>query len=316
MIQNVLQLIEKLVEKEKKIIDSFPEVKHPGTIGDMYENLTKKMVEYITAQDISTFDIRVVDGFIKGKDGLSQQIDCMIVQGEGTRLPNTNHYIYPIKDVIAVIEVKKSLHSAEIKDSYEKFISMTKSFTPYIPSFNNDEVYGTLRVLTGRSIIEDASLLSEQDTILFHSIRTMYLLPLKIALGYDGFRSQKNLNKAFVDYLKEIGSFKQHYGAVSIPDLIISGNYALFKHNFLPITTQIGRPIKDAFILLSEKHPDESPLLYLIMMIYSKMQLIYNLPVSIWEGVPDAMPARPFLCTRLKKIGDLWGWEYVCSPEY
>ena len=291
MIQNVLQLIEKLVEKEKKIIDSFPEVKHPGTIGD----LTKKMVEYITAQDISTFDIRVVDGFIKGKEDLSQQLDCMIVQGEGTQLPNTNHYIYPIKDVIAVIEVKKSLHSAEIKDSYEKFISMTKSFTPYIPSFNNDEVYGTLRVLTGRSIIEDASLLSEQDTILFHSIRTMYLLPLKIALGYDGFRSQKNLNKAFVDYLKEIGSFKQHYGAVSIPDLIISGNYALFKHNFLPITTQIGRPIKDAFILLSEKHPE---------------------PVSIWEGVPDAMPARPFLCTRLKKIGDLWGWEYISSPEY
>lgn len=316
MIQNILQIIEKLVEREKKIIEGFPEVKHPGTIGDMYEGLTQKIIKAIAAQDIATLDIRVVDGFIKGANGLSKQLDCMIVRGEGTQLPNTNHYIYPIKDVIAVIEVKKSLYSAEIKDSYEKFISMTESFTPYIPPFNNDEVYGTLRALTGHSIIEDESQLSEQDTVLFHAIRTMYLLPLKIALGYDGFQSQKKLNKAFVDYLREIGSFKKHYGAVSIPDLIIPGNYALFKHNFMPFQTQIGFPINDAFILLSEKHPDASPLLYLIMMIYSKMQLIYNLPESIWDGISDIVSARPFLSTSLKKIDGLWGWEYVCSPEY
>ncbi|WP_413227377.1 DUF6602 domain-containing protein [Bacillus altitudinis] len=54
------------------------------------------------------FDLRVVSGQIinKNKD-ISSQIDCMIVEGEGRQIPNTNDFIYDISQVIAVIEVKK-----------------------------------------------------------------------------------------------------------------------------------------------------------------------------------------------------------------
>lgn len=77
-------------------------------IGGMYEGLTKEIVEK------SLFDgmnLRVVSGKITNQvDGkLSDQIDCMVVIGNGTKLPYSGDYIYDIDQVIMVIEVKKNL---------------------------------------------------------------------------------------------------------------------------------------------------------------------------------------------------------------
>jgi len=65
--------------------------------------------------------IDVVSGFIRGKDKkLSKQIDTMVVFGKGERIPRTPLYIWDIENVIAVVEVKKSINKREMFDAYQK----------------------------------------------------------------------------------------------------------------------------------------------------------------------------------------------------
>jgi hypothetical protein len=48
---------------------------------------------------------------------LSRQIDVMVVHGDGERIPHTDHWIYPVNKVIAVIEVKKSPYKKDLADA-------------------------------------------------------------------------------------------------------------------------------------------------------------------------------------------------------
>jgi hypothetical protein len=64
-------------------------------------------------------DLRVVDGKITNASGkLSDQIDCMLVHGDGVAIPYTSSHIYPIERVLAVVEVKKTLYSSGLEDAY------------------------------------------------------------------------------------------------------------------------------------------------------------------------------------------------------
>lgn len=74
------------------------------------------------------FDLKVCSGFIENSDKeVSKQIDCMIVTGEGKKIPYTNDYIYDIHQVIAVIEVKKDLFSRTLESAYMNLLSVKKS---------------------------------------------------------------------------------------------------------------------------------------------------------------------------------------------
>ena len=83
--------------------------------GDRYEGLTSNLL------DRAVFDgpdLRVVDGKITNASGkLSDQIDCMLVHGEGTPIPYTTSFIYRIGQVLAVVEVKKTLYSTKFDDA-------------------------------------------------------------------------------------------------------------------------------------------------------------------------------------------------------
>jgi hypothetical protein len=80
-------------------------------------------VEVLSASIPIELNLRVVSGFITNSDGeLSDQIDCMLVQGEGERIPYTDDFKYNIDNVIAVIEVKKNLYSKEIESAYENLL--------------------------------------------------------------------------------------------------------------------------------------------------------------------------------------------------
>jgi hypothetical protein len=92
-------LLDELFSREQESLAKH-QVKHGPTIGDMYEGLTQKGLR----QNLPAA-FKVVSGFARTADGtISNQIDCMVVVGEGEPVPNTHRWIYPVDRVIAVVE--------------------------------------------------------------------------------------------------------------------------------------------------------------------------------------------------------------------
>lgn len=117
MISDMASLLKAFLDTEAlKIAEQG--ITHGPTIGDMYEGLAR---ETLSRTIPGGLDIRVVKGFIESVNGsLSSQIDCMIVTGEGRQLPHTDSYVWPIGDVLVVIEIKKNLYGKELRSSFEK----------------------------------------------------------------------------------------------------------------------------------------------------------------------------------------------------
>ena len=117
MIKTIADLLRELMVKEAAELDEEP-VNHGPTIGAMYEGLARDILDRAIPAEL---DVRVVDGFIEGVDGiLSPQIDAMIVTGEGRQIPYTSNFVWPIADVIAVFEVKKTLYADDLADAFGK----------------------------------------------------------------------------------------------------------------------------------------------------------------------------------------------------
>lgn len=106
MITNITDLLRDLMVKETENVDA-QTISHGPTIGDMYEGLARDLLDRAIPADL---DVRVVDGFVEGVDGkLSPHMDAIIVTGVGKPLPYTDHFVWPIHDVIAVFLSQKNI---------------------------------------------------------------------------------------------------------------------------------------------------------------------------------------------------------------
>lgn len=109
MIVTISDFLQSVMNKEKELIKKYEIVRHGPTIGDMYEGLTSDLLNKAIFEGL---DVRIASGKIKNKEGeFSNEIDCMIVEGEGERIPYTDKYIYDMTQVIAVLEIKKTYTS-------------------------------------------------------------------------------------------------------------------------------------------------------------------------------------------------------------
>jgi hypothetical protein len=100
-ISTVADLLEAFRKKELQLLDR-QNIPHAPTIGRMYEGLTREILEMTFPEGL---DLKVESGFITNDRGdLSKQIDCMLVEGEGERIPHTDNYRYHIKNVVAVVQ--------------------------------------------------------------------------------------------------------------------------------------------------------------------------------------------------------------------
>ncbi|MBK8392045.1 MAG: hypothetical protein IPL23_23470 [Saprospiraceae bacterium] len=103
--------IEKIEADEKDVV-------HRPTIGNIFEGLTSNILDKAIFKD---FNLKIVQkSFIYNDSNImSPEMDCLIVVGDGINISFTNQYKYHIKDVIAVIQVKKNLYANDIDDSYK-----------------------------------------------------------------------------------------------------------------------------------------------------------------------------------------------------
>src|ERR1700687_4623636 len=115
MIKTVASLLAAFSEAEVREIEKAG-IKHAPTIGSMYEGLTSTLLHKAIPEGLG---LQVVSGFIDdGQGNLTDQIDCMLVKGTGISVPFTILFKWHIKDVIAVLEVKKNLFSSELADAH------------------------------------------------------------------------------------------------------------------------------------------------------------------------------------------------------
>ncbi|MFI0262099.1 DUF6602 domain-containing protein [Streptomyces sp. NPDC017056] len=311
MIRTVAELISGILRDELPKLDNAP-VKHAPTIGDMYEGLSSDLLNRALPDGLG---LRVVSGFARdGQGRLSGQLDCMVVRGEGEKLPYAESYVWHVKDIIAVVEVKKNLHSAELRDAFAQLKSVSVIEHSYYqgddeelddPDRSMAPSARTFAEMTGRVAwnAEGPVALPYEEEALFGALLLEQVSAIRVILGMHGFKSERAFRSAMVDYLeRNIGD--NGFGPTYFPQLIISGGYSLVKAN--------GRPFMAA--LLDGWWPfyfstPENPLRLLLEFIWTRLDEMYGFGHAAWGEDLDIEVGRALLSFRAACVDGRKGWE-------
>lgn len=313
MIRTVAELLTGMLERERAILDADP-VKHGPTIGEMYEGLSQDL---LTRAIPSNLGLRLVNGFVvDGQGRTSGQMDCMLVQGDGEPVPYTQKHRWHVKDVIAVIEVKKSLYTATMSEALqhlrefralEHAYAQSSGFDPgkaYFPAFERS--FGQTAGFVARSW-DDIALLDYQRQRVYHSLLSEHTSVLRIILGYHGFKSEERFRNALISLLKE--QIGQRAGVDSFPQLTISGAHALVKANGLPYSSPLLADGRWPFLFSTATNP----LLMLLECIWTRLDIRYGLG-NVWGEDNEVESPRPLMLAMADRDGDQEGWRYTYVP--
>src|SRR5688572_22152472 len=234
MVNTVAELLDRVRDKALEAVARHGDVGHNGMIGDMYEGLTR---EILGRAIFAGIDLRVVTGKVRlSPDAYSRQIDAMIVVGEGQQLPFTDHYIYPPEQVIAVVEVKKTLYGPDLDDAYQNLRSVdTDDFMNSVPA---SKLRFAFRRLAQSELPDDGDLSRLPPTLemLAATLKWDVCLPIRVVIGYDGYTSELTLRDGFIKYLEKVAATgpTKGYGPANFPNLIVCGRNSLLKLNGMP----------------------------------------------------------------------------------
>lgn len=324
-ILSIANLLEEFKKKGLKDIDKFLLVNHGPMIGGMYEGLTKEIIEKSIFKNI---DLHVVSGKITNQNGMmSNQIDCMLVVGEGKKLPYSKEYLYDIEQVVMVVEVKKDLFSSELSSGYDNLISVMNVMGD---SFKNtdgdlkDDTNGAVlkkklqlsvidvafRDLANKPLATDVNTMSAEEQLLYHTMVTEAWAPLRVIFGYYGFKDENSLRKKFIEYLQKKISRKDKgtkgYGGSSFPNLVIAENASLVKTNAFPYAIRIKGTDKFCWVASYRRNP----LILLVELLWTKLELIYNIsPYNFAEDLQMEALA-PLIVAKVTENG----WMYDAIP--
>ncbi|VTQ59493.1 Uncharacterised protein [Campylobacter jejuni] len=261
-------------------------ITHAPTIGEMYEGLTKDILLNNTLMKSfpSELNLKVRSGFFYNEsEELSSQIDCMLVQGEGERIPHTNEYKYKIKNVIAIFEVKKNLFLSELRDSLnllektDSFFNLSKSISDLNFHFINRSFEKI--TYTKPPHINDLDKLNEHDYAVYQALASDQLAPIRIAIGYEGYKTEARFREGFMSYLSEHEKFR----IFKIPSLIISDNFSIIKMNGFPY--YCSNPDDKKWVVAASSNCN--PLVFILELIFDKIQQKYGVNLHLDEEIVD-----------------------------
>lgn len=238
MIQTFAALLSELFRREQEILAGHP-IKHGPTIGEMYEGLTQKGL----SQSLPT-TLKVVSGFARDAAGtLSGQLDCMVVVGEGEPVPNTHRWIYPIDQVIAVVEVKKNLTRTDLLEGSEALgkLAWAKPAATQMRAITVERVFETI---SGRAFPDDKKSIPSDLRVLYHFLVGEVVSPVRILLGFHGYKTENGLRTALADVIEDAVNTKQGgFSPRELPSLIVGEDAVVMKGNALPW----GLPMEDGW---------------------------------------------------------------------
>lgn len=311
MIRTVADLLSGIIRDELPKLDDAP-VKHAPTIGDMYEGLSSDVLNRALPDGLG---LRVISGFARDGHGrLSGQLDCMVVRGEGERLPYTDSYVWHVRDIIAVVEVKKNLHSAELRDAFGQLNSVSEIEHAYYqgdeevsddPDRNMAPSVRTFAEMTGKLAWDGKGVvaLSYEEEALLQTLLMEQISAVRVILGMHGFKSERAFRLSMANYLEQnIGN--HGFGPANFPQLIVSGKYSLVKANGRPFMT----PLIDEWWPFYFSTP-ENPLRLLLEFIWTRLDEVYGLGGEVWGEDLETEIARTLLSCRAARIDGRGGWQ-------
>ncbi|MEQ5284954.1 DUF6602 domain-containing protein [Providencia huaxiensis] len=309
MIRTIADLLQEFMHKEAKELEK-QNIKHGPTIGSMYEGLSKEILNRTIPKELK---LKFVDGFISdGEQFSSGQIDCMLVHGDGQKIPYTNSYIWHVKDVLAVFEIKKNLYSADLINSFYKLRQSSEGFINYIfegksdgeIKLNLNPAYNVFSNLTGikAPTYHERGKLSKENELIYTTVIMEQLMPIKIVIGYDGFSSEYNLRESLYKFIESQGP-STGYGIPSFPHLIISGKYSLVKNTGYPYISPMRGGYWD--FMLSSK---ENPIFLMLEFIWTKLSIVFGINFP-WDNSLEEEQLNEFLCAKpVCNADDTGGW--------
>lgn len=281
-IYTATQLLEEIYKvglEDNKDFQAKSQNMHTGIIGDMYEGLSRNIVEKAIFKDLN---LKVVKGqILNHNDKLSNQIDCMIVKDFIKKAPYGENYICDIKDVIAVIEIKKNLYSSDLEDGYLKMQNLTENFDiekiKDKIKIKEDDLLDSFKAITGRNLDDLKKYTGENlneknfDSLLINILIQEMALPLRIIWGHTGYVDENGLRNGFVKLLEE-NEIKK--GPLILPNLIICGDSTLIKSNGLPYGIRFREKEYTDWTICSSY--DKTPLLILLEVIWKRLCLMFD----------------------------------------
>lgn len=311
MINTIADLLLQIKEREIELIKKYEIIDHPVLIGDMYEGLTK---EILSKAIFTALNIKVVSGKIKNSKGaLSSEIDCMIVTGEGDKIPYTEKFIYDYKNVIAVIEVKKNLFGNSLNDSYQNL----KSVKEIGEDDESEELLNNLqRILYDAWLLifrkelpkrKDLDTLSEEEQYTYHTFFMEHIFPIRIVFGYNGYSDEFALREGFKKLLNN-SKGKKGFGYASLPNLIICKNNSLIKINGMPYAAPVDKNTGFWPIIFSSK---TNPLYNLLELLWTRISYKFNTGSHIFGFDNDLEIGKALLLCRMVITPEIKGWEYM-----
>ena len=306
-ITTIADLLNEFILTENEILKSH-NIKHPTTIGSIYEGLT----EDILKKSIFTgLNLKVIkNSFIFG---CNTEFDVLLVEGEGERIPYTDRFQYNPEQVIAIIQVKKNLYSKDIEEGYNNLKFLIDYFKSAKPQKFVDKLFrDSFRLVCQKDITENSEKeFTENELFIYDSLLEEAKLPVRIIWGYNGFKSEFSFRESFYKYLEgtvnkntenKITGFAPH----NFPNLIICGKYSLIKLNGMPFCTPLNENNWWSFYSSSSYIPTN----FFLEMIWTRLSYKYNLSSDIFGEDLIIEPINIFLDSHSKEYCGKLGWEY------
>ena len=277
MIRTVAGLLDSLKQREMELIEQSG-IRHAPTIGAQYEGLTTDLLRHMIPEDLG---LRVVSGFVEGHDGtLSGQIDCMLVCGTGSPVHQTPLFKWPIRQVIALFEVKKTLFSTQLEEAHhhlnsvlDMYVAFSQSLGPEV-TLNLEPALHAFGQIVGHRAPERSrvSELPFTQQMIYQTLITEQFAPLRIVFGYGGYASEHSLRKGFLDFL-ERNPRMAGFGTTSLPSLIVCGGHSLVKLNGHPYGLGMRG---NAWTMYASS--SENPMILSLNLIWTKLSYVFELP--------------------------------------
>lgn len=243
-VRNVADLLHALGEAQRLILNAEP-LKHGPTIGEMYEGLSKDLLS-LSLVDEDTPELVIGSGFIEYDDkSLSGQLDCVVAFRTLRPVPNTTRHYFDPRDVLAVIEIKKTAMGADISEAVDHL----KPLTEHLWGPPDRIVDAHFSFLTGRIVDVPLDKLPQLYWQLRRCIDLGTSSPLRIVWGFNGYVRHQEFREGVLNAITKEGlQFDQ------VPNLIISGPHVATVEDGLPwnehrivdswdfISTHVGLP--------------------------------------------------------------------------
>lgn len=315
MILTISDLLEEIKNKGlSKIELETKGITQTTTIGNIYEGFTSEILNEVIFQN---FDLRIVQNsfvYNEDKEVLSDEIDCMLVTGEGEKIIHTkDQFKYHISDVIVIFQVKKNLFQKDIEDAHKNLFSVVQlSEERNLENYEKHIFRDAYRALNSREIPlqDEKENLTDREKTIYQYLYLEALNPIRIVIGYYGYANEYTLRKGFIEILEKMAKKGNvsGYHPQSFPSLYICGNSTIIKNNGMPM----GIPLtNDEFYFPILVTSTGKPMFHLLELIWTRLSYKFGISSTIFGDDFDVELAHSFLFCKEEKINDLkFNWSY------